>query len=231
MTPGVLLGALVGALVWTTPLRRPLAFVVGLLGLAFLAVAFTPLSSWIYHGLPRRDPLVRADAVFVSSSRLQEDGELTNAALNRLVHGLEIIGSGYAPRLILTELKPPQGSYAAKARPLMERLGIHAELLTAGPVGNTRDEAVMVAALCRERGFSRLIVVTSPTHSRRASATLEREGVVVVSSPCMETRYDLERLERTDERLYAFGDLIHERVGLFVYARRGWIAPDAARWR
>jgi hypothetical protein len=45
----------------------------------------------------------------------------------------------------------------------------------------------------------------------------------------METRYDLERLDRTGERLGVFGDLLHERVGLFVYARRGWIAPEAAR--
>src|SRR5262245_61820256 len=111
-TPGIVLGALFGALLWVTPLRRAVAILVGLLGLAFLAVAFPPLSAWAYEGLARRDPLVPADAVFVSSSRLQEDGEMTNAALNRLVHGLEIIGSGNAPRLILAELRPPQGSYA-----------------------------------------------------------------------------------------------------------------------
>jgi hypothetical protein len=39
----------------------------------------------------------------------------------------------------------------------------------------------------------------------------------------METRFDLETLDRADDRLIAFGSLIHERVGLWVYRRRGWI--------
>jgi uncharacterized SAM-binding protein YcdF (DUF218 family) len=225
-TPGIVLGALVGSLVWVSPLRRGLAWLVGVLGLAFLIVAFTPLCAWMYAGLPRRDALVPGDAVFVSASRLQSDGELTTSAMNRLVHGLEVIGSGSAGRLILSELRPPQRSYAAAARSMMGRLGLHPELLVVGPVDNTRDEAVAVAALCRQRGLRRLIVVTSPPHSRRAAATLEHEGIAVVSSPCMETRFDLERLDRADERLGSFGDVLHERVGLFVYARRGWISSQ-----
>jgi uncharacterized SAM-binding protein YcdF (DUF218 family) len=222
--PLVAAGAVMGALVWLTPLRRALAALVGLLALAFALVAFTPLCAWMYEGLPRRDVLAPADAAFVSASRLQSDGELTSAALSRLVHGLEVIGEAEAPRLVHSELPPPYGSHAAVARTLMERLGLHAELLAVGPVRDSHDEAVAVAALGRERGFRRLILVTSPTHSRRAAAALEHEGMTVISSPCMETRFDLERLDRADERLGAFGNLLHERVGLYVYARRGWIA-------
>jgi uncharacterized SAM-binding protein YcdF (DUF218 family) len=65
--------------------------------------------------------------------------------------------------------------------------------------------------------------VTSPTHSRRAALALEREGVDVVSSPCRETRFDLETLDRPGERLMAFGSLIHERLGLLYYRWRGWV--------
>ena len=80
-----------------------------------------------------------------------------------------------------------------------------------------------MARLFRERGWRKLLLVTSPTHSRRAAATFEREGVSVVSSPSMETRFDLENLTRTDDRLFAFGAVLHERVGLGVYRWRGWI--------
>jgi uncharacterized SAM-binding protein YcdF (DUF218 family) len=229
-TPFVAWGAGLGALLALTPLRRPLAGLVGLLGLGFLLVAFTPLCAWLYAGLARRDAPAPADAVCVSASRLQQDGEPTTTAMNRLVHALELLGEGRAPRLVLTELPPPQPSYAAVARPLMRRLGLRAELIALGPVGNSRDEALAFAALCRQRGFRRVVLVTSPTHSRRAAAAVEHEGVAVVSSPCLETRFDLERLDRADERLGAFGNLLHERVGLLVYARRGWIDPEAARW-
>ena len=229
--PFVAWGMALGALLALTRLRRPLQALAGLLGLAFLLVAFTPLCSWMYAGLERRDPPLPADAVCVSSSRLQRDGEPTSTAMDRLVHALELIGEGRAPRLVLSELRPPQPSYAAVARPMLARLGLRAELLAVGPVDNSHDEGVAFAALCRERGFRRVVLVTSPTHSRRAAAAVEHEGVAVLCSPCVETRFDLERLDRADERLGAFGNLLHERVGLFVYARRGWIAREAARWR
>jgi uncharacterized SAM-binding protein YcdF (DUF218 family) len=223
-TPMVLVAALFGAVVWGTRLRRALA--VGLLvGVSLWSiVALTPLSAWLIRDLPRRDPAASADAVFVLSSGIQPDGELTTVAMDRLVHALELVGQGHTSRLILSELWPPRGSYAAQARPLMAHLGLKPDLFTVGPVRNTHDEAVAVGALCRARGWTRLLVVTSPLHSRRACAALEHEQLVTLSSPAVETRYDLETLDRLGARLFAFGDVLHERIGLFVYRRRGWIS-------
>jgi uncharacterized SAM-binding protein YcdF (DUF218 family) len=92
-----------------------------------------------------------------------------------------------------------------------------------GPVSNTHDEAVAVAQLFRERGWKRVLAVTSPTHTQRASAALEFQGLEVVAIPSVETRFNLEGLERFGDRREAFSNLAHEGVGLFVYRRRGWI--------
>src|SRR5262245_61015284 len=89
-SPGIVMGALLGALLWRTRLRRPFAAAVAALALCFALVTLTPLSAWLYRGLPRRDALGPADAVFVSSSRIQDDGEMTTAAMNRLLRGLEV---------------------------------------------------------------------------------------------------------------------------------------------
>ncbi len=222
-TPLVLVAALFGAVVWGTRLRRALAIAL-LAGVSvWCVVALTPLSAWLIRDFPRRDPVASADAVFVLSSGIQPDGELTTVAMDRLVHALELVGQGHTSRLILSELHPPRGSYAAQARPLIAHLGLKPELVTVGPVRNTHDEAVAVGALCRARGWTRLLVVTSPLHSRRACATLEHEQLVTISSPVVETRYDLETLDRLGARLFAFGDVLHERIGLLVYRRRGWI--------
>lgn len=91
-----------------------------------------------------------------------------------------------------------------------------------GPIHNTREEAVAVGRLCTQRGWTRILAVTSPTHSRRAAAALEREGVIVISVPCAETLFDLETLDRREERLAALGPLLHERVGLLWYRLRGY---------
>jgi uncharacterized SAM-binding protein YcdF (DUF218 family) len=224
-SPLVVGAAIVGAALWGTRFRGLVLAATLTLALLWSAVAFTPLCRWLGRGFPRRDPPAAADAVFVFSSRLQSHGELTSASMSRLLHGLELLGEGWAPRLILSELRPPQPSYAAAADALMVHLRLGRELLTVGPVSNTHDEAVALAALLREKGWKRVLVVTSPLHSRRACAALEGQGVEVISSPATETRFDLEGLYRGDERLVAFGALLHERLGLWIYARRGWLAP------
>jgi uncharacterized SAM-binding protein YcdF (DUF218 family) len=219
----VVVVALLLAALWPTRLRPLLAAGTVLLAAAWLVIAFTPLTRFLVEGLVRRDAPASGDAVFVLASRIQDDGDLTVEAMSRLLHGLELLGEGRAERLVLSELKTPGARYATTARALMQHLRLPQELITVGPVDSTRDEAVAVARLFRERGWRRLLLVTSPTHSLRAAASFEREGLAVVSSPSMETRFDLENLTRTDDRLFAFGALLHERVGLAVYRRRGWI--------
>jgi uncharacterized SAM-binding protein YcdF (DUF218 family) len=211
------------ALAWLTRLRVVVATAALAMAALWAVVAFTPLVRGLARDLPRRDALASADAVFVLGSRIQADGELTEVAMSRLLRALELVGEHRAGRLILSELAPPSRSHAQAARALMDSLGLHPELLVVGPIANTHDEAVAVTRLCHERGFSRLLVVTSPTHARRASAVFEAQGITVISSPAAETRFDLETLDRSDDRLRAFAAVLHERIGLWVYRRRGWV--------
>jgi len=214
--------ALIGSLICRTRLRRPAAAATILLALMWLVVAFTPLAGLIAAPLARRDALQPAGAVLVLASRLQRDGEPSTPALSRLIRGLEIIGQGLAPRLVLAELPPPAPSYATLARELMSRLGASGEVLTIGPVRRTRDEALQATALTRARAWHRLIVVTSPTHARRACAAVERAGAQVICSPSLETEFDLETMDRPSERFVCFRHAVHEWLGLFVYQQRGW---------
>lgn len=221
-TPLVLGVALGFALLWDTRLRRLLAGAVAALAIAWCLVAFTPLTPWMASHLARRDPLLPADAVFVLGSRLQEDGELTTQAMSRLLRAVEVVGQGQAPRLILSELPPPFAPYAPAARALLGHLRLQPELLTIGPVRSTRDEARLLGELFRRHGWRRVVVVTDPAHSRRASAAFEAAGLDVVSYPSTETRWDFEDLRRPDERLAAFGSLLHEYAGLAYYRLRGF---------
>jgi len=221
--PFVLGAALAGALLWNTRLR----WLVGLGAASLLAlwtvVAYTSLCPWLAKDLVRRDAPQPADAVFVHGSRVQLDGDLTDEAVSRLLHGLELLQQGKAPRLILSELPPPFPSHTDSARRLMKELAMEQEILSVGETSNTHAEAVAVAALYRERGWNRLLVVTAPLHSRRACASLEHEGVTVVCSPSVERSFDLETLDEPDGRLRAFGSIMHEKVGIWVYGRRGWL--------
>jgi uncharacterized SAM-binding protein YcdF (DUF218 family) len=193
------------------------------LGVLWLAVCFTPLSAWLAQGLVRRDPLRPADAVYVLSSSIQRDDDPGAGAASRLWRALELLAQDQAPVLVLSELRPPNGRYEPVARDWMAALHIDRELMVLGPTRNTRHEALAVAALSRARGFERLLVVTSPTHTRRACAAFERLDLSVVCVPAIETQFDLETLDRPGDRVKAFGAVIHERLGLWIYRRRGWI--------
>jgi uncharacterized SAM-binding protein YcdF (DUF218 family) len=211
------------ALLWLTPLRRLAGVVVALLALLWLAVSFTPVTSWLAEGLVRRDPVEAADAVFVFASRVQEDGDPTTDAMSRLLKGVELVAAGRAPRLLVSEVAPPSGPYAPLARAWLEAFARSGEVVSVGRIVNTHEEAVAVAKMCRERGWRRVLAVSSPTHTRRAAAALEKEGLVVFAVPSVETRFDLERLNWPGDRREAFAAIAHERLGLVVYRRRGWI--------
>ena len=222
----VLFSTATGALLGLARFERLLVVAAAAAVSLWVIVAFTPLTHWMGAPLVRKDPLQKADAVFVLASGLQADGDLSTAAMSRLLGGLELLGEGWAPRLLLSELPLPWPPYRDAACDLMDSVGLSNEILVVGPVLNTHDEAVAVSELVRELGFERLLVVTSPSHSLRASRALEAAGVEVVSVPSVETSFDYENLgavTRGDDRVRAFGVFIHEHVGLLYYRYKGWI--------
>jgi uncharacterized SAM-binding protein YcdF (DUF218 family) len=217
------LAATLGALCAATRLRN--AFYASFAALAFLwiAVAYGPLSRMLLSGLVRSDALRPADAVLVLGTRMQTDGDPTSAQLSRLLRGLELVKDGLAPRLMITELPPPYAAQQPFAQALLTRFKPEVEIVDLAPTFNTHDEAVMTAEYLKKRGLKRIIVTTAPTHTYRGAALLEAQGLEVMSAPARETRFDLETLDRPEERLMAFGAIIHERLGILVYRWRGWI--------
>lgn len=215
----------VGALLGLARLDRLLVVATAASVSLWLLVALTPLTAWMGEGLVRKDSPTKADAVFVLASGLQPDGDLSSVAMSRLLGGLELLGKGWAPRLVLSELPLPWPRYRDAAQKIMDPLGMSQEILVVGPVLNTHDEAVAVGKLARDVGIKRLLVVTSPSHSRRASLALEAEGLEVISVPSVETDFDYENLgtnPRGDDRIRAFGAFIHEYAGLVYYRHKGW---------
>lgn len=217
------LAAIIGALCVATRLRKAFYACFAALVLLWIGVAYGPLSRVLLDGLVRSDALRPADAVLVLGTRMQTDGDPTAAQLSRLLRGLELVKDGLAPRLMITELPPPYASQRPFAEALLTRFKPEIEIVDLGPTLNTRDEALLAAEYLRKLGLSRIIVTTSPTHTYRGAALLEALGLDVVATPSRETRFDLETLDRPEERLMAFGAIIHERLGIFIYRRRGWI--------
>lgn len=221
-----LLMALGGALLGLTRGLSVLRFGIGGFFCLWLLVAYTPLAAYLVRPLKVEDPLQAADAIVVLQAGIQADDDFGSSTLERIVHGLELIQQEDAPRLIITETPPSRdsGSHLRAASTLMKNLKVECPVFAVGPVTNTHDEAVQVAQLARNQGWSKILLVTSPTHSRRACLTFRKTRLQVISTPCRESSYDFENLASGDPsaRLRAFAEAMREIIGLRTYKSRGW---------
>lgn len=221
---GTIFGAaLVG---WALSFTRARALLYGVVAasvILWLMVAFTPLAAFCTRSLRVEQTPVRADAIVVLLASIQADNDFGTPSLERTLHGVALMRQKYAPRLILTQGVPPQGSHRIAALNLLQDLRIQCSVEVVGPVGDTHDEAVAVSRLARQKGWKRILLVTSPVHSRRAALVFAKTGLQVISTPCRETSYNWENLATPDERIKAFEAAIHEIIGLRAYRARGWI--------
>ncbi len=218
-----------GGLGWFGRLRWPVA----LAGAAFvglLAVQWFPWPANLARGLVRTDSLPSrpADAIVVLSASLTDDGILSPTGADRLLEGARLYRAGAAARLVvsrvtaLEETERPVDSDRDQ-RALLRAAGLTPELDVLNPVGTTRLEAIRMAELAQPRGWHRIVVVTSPVHTRRACATFEAVGFEVVCRPSPEREFALEHLAAGADRSRAFGQWLYEILGWWKYRARGWV--------
>lgn len=204
----------------------------GAVALLLLIVAYTPLAKKMATPLIMQtapQEIARgADAVMVLGSWVQKDSTLTNVSMPRLMRGIELMRQNQVPILIVSEIAPPAGSYSKAARRIAAQLKIPLNVQPLpGYMGNTRDEAVNFAALAKSKGWKRVFLVTSPTHTRRATLMFRRaaqgQKLQILSVPSTELNADLATLDDPGDRINVFKMCLRERVGLWIYERRGWV--------
>jgi uncharacterized SAM-binding protein YcdF (DUF218 family) len=194
-----------------------------LMGL-WIVVRYTTVTESMVRGLEIDGPPEPSDAVVVLSSGVFEDGSLDGEGVTRLLRGLELVGQGYAPKLVLTQLGEPGGAREeAVIGQIMAHLHSPASLAVVGPIVNTHDEAVLTARLARSAGWTHVMLVTAPIHTRRATETFRKAGLVVTPVSSASRPSVSEPAPRFGSRLDAFRLAVHEYVGRWVYYRRGWI--------
>ena len=154
--------------------------------------------------------------------------------IDRLFHGMRLLRAGKAEAIVLTGgvISYLVGSDMTEA----QRLAIRAreygvpedQLVLEERSLNTHENAVDTAAILKDRGWQRVLLVTSASHMRRSVGVFRNEGVEVVPAPTdfqvVDKPFALRRLLPDAEALRASTKAIKEYVGLSVYWLRGWLA-------
>lgn len=169
-----------------------------------------------------------ADAIVVLAGGVNcQTGELSAQSSARLDHGLTLWQAGWASTLTLSDYTPPSSkpcpSVATLSRQIItQRHGAQGpRTLILDSVQSTRDEAEQAAALAQRQGWKRVLLVTSPTHSRRALLLFRQLGVPVVSVPASST-FDTSLPTYWERRLAAY-EVGRELGGLVKAWLQGWL--------
>lgn len=161
---------------------------------------------------PRTDSLpTRAVAVVALSGGVFEDGQIADDGADRLRAALGI-AKAMGVRIVTTRVRVPDTAPPSDAsqRRIVSDSGMLARWSIApGVVRSTRDEAVRVRELLSTP--SRIVVVTSPMHTRRACGVFERVGFIVSCRAGPE--------QPATELAAAYR---HEVAGTVAYWLRGW---------
>lgn len=169
-------------------------------GVAALAIlAFVSGGVWLLidggRFLQHEDPLEHADAIFV----------LDGTRLERPLEAVDLYKAGWAPLIVLSPGLPEPAELLARSegitfprqaelvRNAMVQLGVPAQAIVADPgsVDNTASEANLLRAMVIARHWTRVIVVTSKYHTRRAGFAFRRGLKGTGATPIMRaSRYD-----------------------------------------
>lgn len=181
------------------------------------AVTLPRLGAWLVV----EDPLQKADAIVVLGGTMYE----------RPLEAVELFKEGWAPRVFLIREISDWGEATLIARGIpytaavtlqadvIERLGVPRTAITVlEPADNTAQESAHVLALATREKFSRVIVITSKQHTRRARLVFNRRlapaGVAVVMRA---TRYDRSDVDRWWANRGTLRFTLFETQRLFAY--------------
>jgi uncharacterized SAM-binding protein YcdF (DUF218 family) len=180
------------------------------------------------------------DAILVMGGGTQpavpprERPELAHAG-DRVLHAARLYRAGKAERILVSggRAKGDTGvpSEAETMAVLLIELGVPAPaILIEDRATSTRENCVRARSILETHQASDVLLVTSALHMRRAFATCRSAGLHVRAAPTdfwvagEGTRGGWALAPRPEALLLSHAAL-HERLGFWVYQRRGWITP------
>jgi len=158
-----------------------------------------------------QDPLAASDAIVI----LGDD----NFNAERAARAAELLRAGWAPRIVASGrmLRPYTSIADLMERDLTDR-GVPPSAIVklTHKADSTREEGEAIAQLIAQRGWKKVIVVTSNYHTRRSRYILSRvlpAGVVLRLAPAPDSEFDPAQwwTHRRGVKIY-----FHEAVGLLL---------------
>lgn len=161
-----------------------------------------------------------------------------SGASDRVWHAARLYHAGKAPYIIASggtlPWKDQAFREASTIKSLLMSWNVPADsILTESTSANTYQNATNTAAIVEERGFDRVLLVTSALHMRRALATFRSTGIHAMPAATdygvVDGSTTMLSLIPSAGALRGSTAAIREYVGYIVYRWRGWITEPTAQ--
>jgi len=161
-------------------------------------------------------------------------GFALDAGGSRVLTALELVRRGKARALVLGGSMPLTGKPGVVASSLVQEWVLASGLTTVavtnlGLCANTHDEALRFKELSAQRGWRKVILVTSALHMPRSVAVFAAQGIAVAPVACDFQAHGVPSVQGDFSpfpRQFRFHHLalyLHEKIGWWVYRARGWV--------
>jgi uncharacterized SAM-binding protein YcdF (DUF218 family)/glycosyltransferase involved in cell wall biosynthesis len=189
----------------------------------YLLVFNTNLLWWSARPLFLEAPPTQADAIVVFAGGVGESGKAGGGAQERLARAVELYRAKYAPVLILSSGYVYSFQEASVMRALAIDQGVpDSAIVLEQRATNTLQNVKFVNDILRDRHWTRILLVSSPYHMRRALLVWKKQApeVQVVPTPVEQSQfYDHSR----GANLEQVRGIIQEYLAILGYWRRGWL--------
>ena len=222
---------------------RKLAGISLSLALAVLLICGSPLSTALYRWHEQQFLPVNIDQSPTADAIVLLAGDVglplpprvaSEVGGNRAIHALRLFKTGKSQLIVISggNVFPQKGVQAESfyTAALLRGWGIPSEaILIEAQSRNTYENAIETQKLLNSIGIDQILLVTSAFHMPRALATFRTAGLKAIPSPASYAIVDYSRPVILDW-LPSLGNLgkmqavIREKLGIFVYRYRGWIA-------
>ena len=200
--------------------RRALQVVVPIAAL-FLLTFYTPMAWWLAEPLRITEGLRPADAIVVFAGGVGESGKAGSGVQERVGRAVQLYRDGLAPAIVFSS----GYVFALREAEVMKAIavanGVPADaVFLEEAAASTYQNVTHSKRILDGHGWTRVLLVSSPYHMRRALSTWRKVApeVSVIPAPADSQFY----VHETGASLEQIRGLLHEYVALLVYKLRGW---------
>jgi len=202
--------------------RRAVEAVVAIAAV-YLLLFETNLVWWTAAPLKLAAAPAAADAIVVFAGGVGESGQAGGGYQERVKQAIDLYKAGYAPHIVLSSGFVYSFHEAEVMRALALDQGVPAgAVLLEQQAASTHENVVFVKKLLDDRGWTRILLVSSPYNMRRAVLAWRRAApaVSVVPTPPSQSQfYEHDR----GATLQQIRGILWEYAAILEYWRRGWI--------